>query len=79
MELMITAMLHKTDDSPWTPEELDPVKAIRMKEGQAFVVDDLCINCGTCIRECPQGAKTFRQDLAPAGQRCRLFSFGGLR
>ena len=45
-----------------------PVKAIRMKEGQAFVVDDLCINCGTCIRECPQGAKTFRQDLARARQ-----------
>jgi iron only hydrogenase large subunit-like protein/uncharacterized Fe-S cluster-containing protein len=45
-----------------------PVKAIRMKEGQAFVVDDLCISCGTCIRECPQGAKTFRQDLETARQ-----------
>jgi iron only hydrogenase large subunit-like protein/uncharacterized Fe-S cluster-containing protein len=45
-----------------------PVKAIRMKEGQAFVVDDLCISCGTCIRECPQGAKTFRQDLERARQ-----------
>lgn len=43
-----------------------PVKAIQMKDGQAFVVDDLCINCGTCIRECPQGAKTFRQDLERA-------------
>lgn len=32
MELMITAMLHKTDDNPWTPEELDPVKAIRITE-----------------------------------------------
>jgi hypothetical protein len=32
MELMITAMLHKTDDTPWTPEELDPVKAIRIME-----------------------------------------------
>ncbi len=45
-----------------------PVKAIQMKDGQAFVVDDLCINCGTCIRECPQGAKTFRQDLERARQ-----------
>ena len=27
IELTITAMLHKTDDIPWTPEELDPVKA----------------------------------------------------
>src|ERR1035438_4741625 len=31
-ELMITAMLHKTDDTPWTPEELHPVKAIRIME-----------------------------------------------
>jgi hypothetical protein len=23
-------MLHKTDDTPWTPEELDPVKVIRI-------------------------------------------------
>jgi hypothetical protein len=30
MELMITAMLHKTNDTAWTPEELDPVKAIRI-------------------------------------------------
>ncbi len=45
-----------------------PVKAIRMKDGQAFVVEDLCISCGTCIRECPQGAKTFRQDLEKARQ-----------
>jgi len=28
MELMISAMLHKTDDSAWTPEELKPVKNI---------------------------------------------------
>jgi hypothetical protein len=27
---MITAMLHKTNDTAWTPEELDPVKAIRI-------------------------------------------------
>ena len=32
MELMITAMLHKTDDTPWTPEELDPVKVIQITE-----------------------------------------------
>jgi len=28
MELMITAFLHKTDNSPWTEEELSPVKNI---------------------------------------------------
>ena len=32
MELMIAAMLHKTEDSPWTPEELDVVKDIRITE-----------------------------------------------
>ena len=30
MELMITAMLHKTEDSAWTPEELSPVKDVRI-------------------------------------------------
>ena len=30
MELMITAMLHKTDDTAWTPEELSPVKDIQI-------------------------------------------------
>jgi hypothetical protein len=30
MELMITAMLHKTDDTAWTAEELSPVKDVRI-------------------------------------------------
>ena len=30
MELMITVMLHKTDDSAWTKEELSPVKDIKL-------------------------------------------------
>jgi uncharacterized membrane protein len=30
MELMITAMMHKTDDSEWTPEELDPLRKIEI-------------------------------------------------
>ena len=40
-----------------------PVKAIRMKDGQAYVDERRCIACGTCIRECPQQAKSFRQDV----------------
>jgi hypothetical protein len=55
MELMISAMLHKTDDSEWTEEELDPVKEIRimdimpsmsplgaeitLRNGKEFIVD----------------------------------------
>jgi hypothetical protein len=30
MELMITAMMHKTDDSAWTAEELSPIKNLRI-------------------------------------------------
>jgi hypothetical protein len=30
IELMITAMLHKTDDTAWTPEELSPIKNVRI-------------------------------------------------
>jgi PAS domain S-box-containing protein len=33
------------------------VKAIRVQDGQAKVVPELCILCGTCIRTCPQKAK----------------------
>ncbi len=43
-----------------------PVKAIKMEDGQAFVVAERCIACGTCIRECPQGAKQFRNDVERA-------------
>ena len=32
MELMITVMLHKTDDTEWTPEELSPISAIRIMD-----------------------------------------------
>ena len=32
MELMITAMLHKTDDSEWTKEELSPIKNIEIMD-----------------------------------------------
>ena len=32
MDLMITVMLHKTDDTPWTREELSPVKDIKIMD-----------------------------------------------
>lgn len=34
-----------------------------MHEGQAYVVEERCIGCGTCIRECPQKAKSYRHDV----------------
>ena len=39
-----------------------PVQAIRMKDGQAEVITELCIACGTCITACPQQAKAYRTD-----------------
>ena len=35
IELMIAVMLHKMDDSPWTEEELSPIKDIQIKEMMA--------------------------------------------
>ena len=32
MELMITVLLHKMDDSPWTEEELSPIKEIKIMD-----------------------------------------------
>lgn len=40
------------------------IKAIRIKNGQAQIVRDLCIYCGHCMEICPQEAKTFDSDLA---------------
>ena len=39
-----------------------PVKAVRVKEGQAHVVPELCIACGSCVCACPQKAKNVRDD-----------------
>jgi iron only hydrogenase large subunit-like protein/uncharacterized Fe-S cluster-containing protein len=44
-----------------------------MEEGQASVVGELCLSCGTCVRECPQKAKLFRNDIELAS---RLISSG---
>ena len=45
-----------------------PVKAIKMKNGQAFVVEERCILCGTCILECPQKAKNYRREIEKVKQ-----------
>ncbi len=34
-----------------------PVKAIKVKNGQAMVVPELCIGCGNCVKVCSQNAK----------------------
>ena len=40
-----------------------PVKAIGVKDNQAYIDPDKCILCGTCVRECPQKAKIYRDDI----------------
>lgn len=47
-----------------------PVKAIRMRNGQASVEEQRCLHCGTCIRQCPQQAKSYRADLDYVKQIC---------
>lgn len=39
-----------------------PVKAIRVENGHAKVVKDLCIACGRCVTHCPSHAKRYRDD-----------------
>ena len=34
-----------------------PVKAIKIINGQAEVINDRCIGCGNCVKVCSQGAK----------------------
>ncbi|MGE5399199.1 MAG: [Fe-Fe] hydrogenase large subunit C-terminal domain-containing protein [Ignavibacteriales bacterium] len=48
-----------------------PVKAIKVENGSATVVYELCIMCGDCVEVCPAGAKKVRDDL---GRVRRLLS-----
>ncbi|MCK4224940.1 MAG: 4Fe-4S binding protein [candidate division Zixibacteria bacterium] len=33
-----------------------PTQAIRVREGKAVISEELCVDCGTCISVCPEGA-----------------------
>lgn len=48
-----------------------PVKAIGVKDNQAYVDAKRCILCGTCVRECPQHAKIYRNDIETAAELVR--------
>ena len=39
------------------------IKAIKIKNGSASVIDERCLACGHCVRVCPQGAKRVRNDI----------------
>ena len=51
-----------------------PVKAIRILNGQAEVINDRCIGCGNCVNVCSQGAKYALNSVEPVE---RLFGTGG--
>lgn len=40
-----------------------PVKAIKLENSNASIVNDLCIYCGHCLEVCPVGAKKMRSDI----------------
>lgn len=40
-----------------------PVKAIKIYNGQAEVINERCIGCGNCTRVCSQGAKVFLKTI----------------
>ncbi len=43
-----------------------PAQAIRIEDGQAFVVDERCIACGNCTLVCSQNAKAYLSGLEQA-------------
>ena len=40
-----------------------PVKAIRVRDGHAAVIPEMCIACGRCVEVCPVKAKQVRNDI----------------
>lgn len=48
-----------------------PVKAIRVKDGHAAILPELCVACGKCVEVCPVKAKHVRNDT---GRLKLLFS-----
>lgn len=40
-----------------------PAKAIKVQNGQAFVIEDRCIACGNCVKVCAQNAKQIRDSV----------------
>lgn len=55
-----------------------PVKAIRIENNKAYIIEERCIYCGHCTQVCPTGAKKIRngipfvQDILQQGQKVIL-------
>ncbi len=48
-----------------------PAKAIKIINGQAEVITDRCIACGSCVKVCSQGAKAFYESINPVEKLLR--------
>ncbi len=48
-----------------------PVKAIRVKNGQAEIIDERCVSCGFCVPLCAQKAVEIRNDAVLVEQMLR--------
>jgi two-component system NtrC family sensor kinase len=51
-----------------------PVKAIRISNGQAEVIDERCIGCGNCVMVCSQDAKVFVRTTGEVNQLLKTHS-----
>lgn len=43
-----------------------PVKAIRIEDNKAYIIEERCIYCGHCTQVCPTGAKKVRDGISRA-------------
>ncbi len=48
-----------------------PTQAIRVRGGKAVIAADLCVDCGSCIGACPEGAITALADPVAQISHCR--------
>ncbi len=49
-----------------------PVKSIRVENGHAKVISELCISCGECVIHCPSHAKRVREDYGRISQLMQI-------
>ena len=45
-----------------------PLKAIRVKEGTAEIMEERCVDCGLCVSICTAGAIQVRSDIETVEQ-----------
>lgn len=49
-----------------------PVKSIRVENGHAKIISEMCISCGACVINCPSHAKRVREDYGRISQLMQI-------